>query len=131
MATDADAPHILLIEDEPNIAEAVRFVLSREGHRVSLCDSGDGAMARLEELAPDAVILDMMLPGMSGLEVLAVMRAQERWAALPVLMLTARGQARDREAAARAGATRFLAKPFGNGDLREEVRALLEGGAHV
>ncbi|MFB2531800.1 response regulator transcription factor [Paracoccus sp. p3-h83] len=121
----AEPGHILLIEDEPNIAEAVRFVLTRAGWQVSLHGRGDDAMAAITLARPDAVILDMMLPGASGLEVLAKLRAAEGLGSLPVLMLTARGQARDREAAARAGATAFLAKPFGNDDLRAAVAALM------
>ena len=88
---------------------------------------GADAMAKLRALRPDVVILDLMLPGRSGLEILAEMRADPDLAQTPVLMLTARGQERDREAAARAGATRFLAKPFANAEMRAKVRALLEG----
>ncbi len=121
-----DKRHVLLIEDEPNIAEAVRFVLTRDGWRVSLHARGDDALAAVKALRPDAVILDMMLPGASGLEVLAALRAQTGdLALLPVLMLTARGQARDREVAAQAGASAFLSKPFANDELRRAVAALL------
>lgn len=123
-----DHGHILLIEDEPNIAEAVRFVLTRAGWRVSLHGRGDDALAQIVALRPDAIILDMMLPGASGLEVLARLRGQGGdLAGLPVLMLTARGQPRDREAAGQAGASAFLAKPFANDDLRQAVAALLTG----
>lgn len=122
---------VLLIEDEPNIAEAVRFVLARDGLRVDLHGRGDDALARLAEIRPDAVILDIMLPGLSGLELLARLRGHPdpALAGLPVLMLTARGLARDRAAAQQAGATRFLAKPFSNDDLRHEVAQLLSGRA--
>lgn len=125
MATDDRAPRILLIEDEPNIAEAVRFVLGRDGCAVTIHPRGDDALEVILSVRPDAVILDMMLPGASGLEVLQALRSDPALAALPVMMLTARGQARDREAAERAGATRFLSKPFANDDLKREVRALI------
>ena len=70
-----------------------------------------------------------MLPGLSGLEILTRLRARAEWAGLPVLMLTARGQARDREAAEQAGATAFLAKPFANADLVAALEALAGAGA--
>lgn len=120
---------VLLIEDEENIAEAIRFILSRDGWQVSHLAEGRGAASRAAELMPDVVILDHMLPGASGLEILAELRARPATAHLPVLMLTAKGQPRDREAAERAGADRFLAKPFANADILAEVRALAKGEA--
>ena len=123
---------LLLIEDEVNIAEAIRFILTRDGWEVSLHADGADAMAQLRARRPDVLILDLMLPGRSGLEILAEMRADPALAEIPVLMLTARGQERDRDAAARAGATRFLAKPFANADLvaclREMAAAVRAGG---
>ena len=120
---------VLLVEDEENIAEAIRFILSRDGWQVVHLAEGLGAAARVAELMPDVVILDHMLPGASGLEILAELRARPATAHLPVLMLTAKGQPRDREAAERAGADRFLAKPFANADILAEVRALAAGAA--
>lgn len=116
--------HVLLIEDEPNIAEAIRFILSRDGWQVSVQNDGAQAVAALGQLAPDLVILDLMLPGLSGLEVLAAIRANPDTATLPVLMLTAKGQGRDREAAERAGVNRFMTKPFANADIVVAVREL-------
>jgi DNA-binding response OmpR family regulator len=121
--------NLLLIEDEANIAEAIRFILSRDGWDVRLHADGADAMAKLRALRPDVVILDLMLPGRSGLEILAEMRADPDLARTPVLMLTARGQERDREAAARAGATRFLAKPFANSDLVACLRDMAAGAS--
>ncbi|MGO4853375.1 response regulator transcription factor [Phaeovulum sp. W22_SRMD_FR3] len=117
--------HVLLIEDEPHIAEAIRFLLGRDGWGVRHLTEGADLVARLAEQPVDVVVLDLMLPGRSGLEILAELRADPATAALPVLMLTARGQARDREAAERAGATGFLAKPFANADLVATLNALL------
>ena len=114
--------HVLLIEDEPHIAEAIRFILSREGYRVSHVADGNSALAELRALAPDLVILDHMLPGMSGLDILVQLRADADFRAIPVMMLTARG--RDRDLAERAGADRFLSKPFSNADLLAEVRTM-------
>lgn len=121
----ASGRHVLVVEDEPHIAEAVRFLLMREGWAVSVHGNGSDAAQRIRALRPDMVILDMMLPGTSGLDVLAELRADLATAALPVLMLTARGLERDRAAAAAAGANRFLAKPFANSEMLAEVRALM------
>lgn len=117
--------HVLLIEDEPHIAEAIRFILTRAGWEVSLETSGAAALGRIADEGPDAVILDLMLPGRSGLEILTDLRAKPRFADLPVLMLTARGQGRDREAAERAGASAFLAKPFANSDVLACLEAIV------
>ena len=120
------APHVLLIEDEPNIAEAIRFLLTRDGLRVSLAAEGRAALALLQRDPPDMVILDHMLPGLSGLEILTAIRADASSRDLPVMMLTARG--RDREMAERAGADRFMTKPFSNAEILAEVRAMLSRG---
>ncbi len=119
--------HVLLIEDEPHIAEAIRFILTRAGWCVAHEPSGTRAIERITAAAPDAVILDLMLPGRSGLEILAELRGQPCFADLPVLMLSARGQGRDREAAARAGATEFLAKPFANADVLAALERIVGG----
>jgi DNA-binding response OmpR family regulator len=116
--------HVLLIEDEPHIAEAIRFILMRDGFQVSLCADGSGAEAEVRRLRPDALILDVMLPGRSGYEVLAALRADAATADLPVLMLTARGQTRDRAEAARIGVSRFMTKPFSNAEILASVREL-------
>lgn len=115
--------HVLLVEDEANIAEAIRFILTRDGWRVSHLSDGAEALARVRREPPDLVILDHMLPGMSGLEVLAALRADPDTRSLPVMVLTARG--RDREAAERAGADRFMSKPFSNSEILAEVRAMM------
>ncbi len=117
--------HVLLVEDEPNIAEAMRFILSRDGWRVSTHGDGTDAAAVIRAAAPDVVVLDVMLPGRSGFEILQELRAGESTRDLPVLMLTAKGQARDREMAERAGASRFLTKPFANTEIVAALRDLV------
>ncbi len=112
---------VLLIEDEPSIAEAVRFILAREGWRCEQWPEGSGALDRIRALSPRMVILDLMLPGRSGAEVLAELRADPGFATLPVLLLTARGTAN-----LPPGADRILPKPFANADLRAMVRELLD-----
>lgn len=117
--------HVLLIEDEPNIAEAIRFLLSREGCRVSTLHDGIGAAEAVRAERPDLVILDLMLPGCSGLDVVEAIRAHPETGATPVMMLTAKGQGRDREAAERAGVTLFMTKPFSNAEMLASVRSLV------
>lgn len=116
--------HVLLIEDEPNIAEAIRFILTRDGCTVSTLPEGSGAVEAVRAERPDIVILDLMLPGRSGLEIVECLRADPETQALPVLMLTAKGAGREREAAERAGVSRFMTKPFSNADMLASVRAL-------
>ena len=118
------AGRVVLIEDEANIAEAVRFLLSREGWQVDVHPDGSDALAVIEAAAPDLVILDLMLPGKSGLEVIQELRLVEGMQSLPVLMLTARGQLKDREMAEKAGVTRFMTKPFSNSEVLTAVRDL-------
>ena len=115
---------ILLIEDEENIAEAIRFILSRDGWVVQVIRDGAAAWAMVQQMRPDMVILDVMLPGRSGFEILAALRADAATASLPVLMLTAKGQGRDRAEAERIGASRFMSKPFSNTEILASVRAL-------
>ncbi len=117
--------HVMLIEDEPNIAEAISFILGRDGWRVSHVADGALALSALRGDVPQLVILDMMLPGMDGIDILKAIRADTGLAQLPVLMLTAKGLGRDREAAERAGADRFMAKPFSNGEIVAAARALV------
>ena len=116
--------HVLLVEDEINIAEAIRFLLTREGWQVDVHANGSDAVDKITETAPDLVILDLMLPGKSGLEIIKELRQQAAFADLPVLMLTARGAIKDREMAERAGVTRFMTKPFANSEVLTAVRDL-------
>ena len=116
---------VLIIEDEPNIIEAISFILSRDGWHVDSHSNGHDAVSVVRARAPDLVVLDVMLPGRSGYEILTDLRAQPETQDLPVLMLTARGQARDRELAERAGASRFMTKPFSNADVIDALNALV------
>ena len=116
---------VLLIEDEPHIIEALSFLLSREGLIVSAHSDGLDAATVAEREQPDLVILDVMLPGKSGFDILREIRAGSVTAALPVMMLTAKGQSRDRTEAEAAGANLFMTKPFSNAEIVENVKRLL------
>ncbi len=115
---------VLLIEDEPNITEAIRFLLTREGWLVETHAEGMDAVQVILAARPDLVILDVMLPGKSGMDVLRDLREHDDMQDLPVLMLTARGQSRDREMAEQAGVSRFMTKPFSNTEVLTAVRDL-------
>ncbi|SMR83280.1 Response regulator receiver domain-containing protein [Aliiroseovarius halocynthiae] len=118
---------VLVIEDEPNIAEAISFILSRDGWNVSTHASGTTAVQAVRDVQPDVLILDVMLPGKSGYDILQDLRSSDDTRALPVLMLTARGQKTDRELAERLGVSRFMTKPFSNTEMLSNLRELVGG----
>ncbi|WP_223422863.1 response regulator transcription factor [Tateyamaria pelophila] len=118
--------HVLLVEDEMNIIEAIRFLLSREGWRVDTHSDGATAVEIIRKLRPTLVVLDYMLPGKNGLDILLELRNDPDFVNLPVLMLTARGQLRDREQAEKAGVSRFMTKPFSNTEVVTAVRDLVQ-----
>ncbi|MCY4304665.1 MAG: response regulator [Aestuariivita sp.] len=117
---------VLLVEDEPNITEAIRFLLSREGWKVHTHVNGATAINEIERIKPDILVLDMMLPGRSGIDILRDLRDNSEMRNVPVLMLSARGQNRDRELAEAVGVDRFIAKPFSNKEILEAVQELAE-----
>ncbi len=117
---------ILLIEDEGNILEAIGFILSRAGWEVQGHGNGATALDAVARTRPDIVVLDVMLPGCSGLDILRALRLSPDTMALPVLMLTAKGQAKDRETALELGANAYLTKPFSNADLLATVARLAQ-----
>ncbi|WP_394178000.1 response regulator transcription factor [Yoonia maritima] len=117
---------VLLIEDEPNILEAISFILSRDGWTVHTHEDGETAMQKVVGFPPDMIILDVMLPGRSGFDILRDLRGTDTTKDIPVMMLTARGQEKDRELALRLGANHFMTKPFSNAEVRDHVRTLME-----
>ena len=116
---------VLLVEDELNITEAIRFLLTREGWDVATHSDGATALNAIRAEQPDLIVLDYMLPGRSGLEILTDLRSEAAFQDLPVLMLTAKGQQRDRELAEKAGVSRFMTKPFSNVEVVTAVRDLM------
>ena len=117
--------HVLLIEDEPHIAEAIRYILTRDGWAVTSLDEGGAALAAIRAEVPDVIVLDVRLPGRSGYEILEDLRADPALSGLPVLVLSA-NLPRDVPAAfpGRGGLSRFLAKPFANADVLAAVRQM-------
>lgn len=118
---------ILIVEDEPNILESLTFILSKAGFEVETLMDGIEALDRLRRQSFAALVLDIMLPGMNGLEVLKAIRDDRVLAKLPVIVLTAKGQASDRKSAETIGASAFVTKPFSNADLVHCVTRLAVG----
>lgn len=116
---------VLIIEDEPFIIEALSFLLEREGLDFHSYTDGEGCLDYIEKLKPDLLILDMMLPHVSGMEILENLRGSQLFQSLPVLMLTAKGQKKDRQAAEDAGVSLFMTKPFANDEFISNVQKLL------
>ena len=118
----SDAKKILVVEDEAHLAKGLQFNLEREGYVVSLVDNGESAIELLSEEAFDLMILDIMLPGMMGLDVLREVRRQ---GTTPVLMLSARGDRADITKGLTLGADDYVTKPFGLEELVLRIKAIL------
>ena len=122
-----NAPAILLVDDDRRLAASVRRALAYEGYRVSLAEDGPSALRSARESQPDLVILDVMMPGLDGIEVCRRLRAGSE--SLPIMMLTARDSIGDRVVGLDAGADDYLIKPFAYDELVARVRALLRRAA--
>lgn len=123
--TGAAKPLVLLVEDEAALAAMLRYNLERRGFRVEEAGDGQEALHRLAETAPDLVLLDWMLPGVSGLEVCRQIRRRPQTRDLPVIMLTARTEDQDAVRGLDTGADDFVTKPFNMDALLARMRALL------
>ena len=119
---------VLVVEDEPDIRELIDFNLQREGFEVVAVANGEDALRLLNEKPFQLVVLDWMLPGVSGLEIARSIRRQMSSQVLPILMVTARAQAADVVSGLEAGADDYVTKPFDSGVLMARVRALLRRG---
>lgn len=120
-----DRRRILVVEDEDNIATALEFLITREGYAHDRVASGAEALPRIRDTRPDLVLLDVMLPEVSGYEICEGIRTDPVLARTKVLMMTARGSALERRKGIELGADGFISKPFELKDLRAEVRRLL------
>lgn len=114
----------MIADDDPNIVLALRFLMEKEGYRVRVATDGEAALADVLAQQPDIVLLDAMMPRRNGFEVCAAIRADARLAATRVIMLTAKGLARERKLGLRAGADEYVTKPFSNQDVLQLVRRL-------
>lgn len=117
--------HVLVVEDEGDVADLLRYNLSRAGYTVKVAESGPAALQAVAEERPDAVILDLMLPGMSGYEICQRLRADPETTRLPVLMLTAKGEAAERIKGLELGADDYITKPFSPKELVLRLQAVM------
>ena len=122
---------ILIVEDDPPLAEVLRYNLEGEGFRTEHAADGREALLSLEEQAPDLVVLDWMLPELSGLDVCRAMRRKVELRSVPVIMLTARGEEYDRVRGLDSGADDYITKPFSPRELIARIRAVLRRAAAV
>ncbi len=116
---------ILVVEDEPAIQELISYNLEIAGHQVRRADSAEQAMAMVRAALPDMVVLDWMLPGMSGIDFARWLRADKRTQAVPLIMLTARAEEQDKLSGLETGADDYLTKPFSPRELVARVKAVL------
>jgi len=126
MSADENQPEVLVIDDEEQIRRLLRGALSAAGYRVREADDGRSGLAEVAYQRPDAIILDLGLPDGPGLEVLRRLR---EWNRVPVLILSVRGQEKEKIAALDAGANDYMTKPFGWGELLARLRVLLRHDA--
>lgn len=126
--SEATTPkRILVVEDEDNIAIALDYLMSREGYEQKRTATGAGAVELIREMRPDLVLLDVMLPEVSGYEICQNVRMDSSLSDVKILMMTARGSAMERRKGLAMGADGFISKPFELKALRAEVRRILAG----
>ncbi|MCA3457447.1 MAG: response regulator [Rhodobacter sp.] len=122
---------VLIVEDDDNIATALEYVISREGLDQDRVGNGADAVRRIRDLRPDLVLLDVMLPEVSGYEICRTVRQDKSLGDVKILMMTARGSTTERRKGLALGADGFILKPFELNELRNEVRRLLGAGAQT
>ncbi|MDJ0612406.1 MAG: phosphate regulon transcriptional regulator PhoB [Rhizobiaceae bacterium] len=118
-------PSVMVVEDESALSELLKYNLEAEGYNVEVVDRGDDAEIRLREEVPDLLLLDWMLPGLSGIELCRRLRLRNETEALPVIMLTARSEESERIRGLSTGADDFVVKPFSVPELMARVKAML------
>ena len=118
-------PYILVVEDEDALSALLQYNLDKEGYRVTIASDGEEALVVIDEQMPDLVVLDWMLPKVSGVEVCRRLRARPETRNLPIIMLTARGEESDRIRGLDTGADDYVVKPFSMSELAARIRAVL------
>ncbi len=121
---------ILLIEDEPDIAEVLEYNLQKEGFDVEVARRGDAGLEAIRREAPDLVLLDLMLPGIDGLELTRMLKRDAATSGLPIVMLTARGEELDRIVGLELGADDYISKPFSPREVILRIKAVLRRFQH-
>jgi two-component system phosphate regulon response regulator PhoB len=118
-------PYVLVVEDEDALSTLLHYNLEKEGYRVSLAADGEEALTQIDEQLPDLIVLDWMLPKVSGIEVCRRLRGRAETRNVPIIMLTARGEETDRIRGLDTGADDYIVKPFSMIELTARIRAVL------
>jgi len=127
----AEKKRILVVDDEIYIVHILEFSLTMEGYEVVTASCGEDALRKSKERRPDLVVLDVMMPGMDGLEVCRRLRAEEETKDVPILMLSAKGREMDRDAGLENGADDYILKPFSPRRLLDRIRSLFDRDDHI
>ncbi len=127
MSPGASGKRIVVAEDEPSIVVSLEFLLTQAAYEVHIATDGDEALRTLYRVRPHLVLLDLMLPGVDGFDICRRLRADPQLAATRVVVLTAKGRAREIEKGLALGADAYVTKPFGTRELMATVRALIGG----
>jgi DNA-binding response OmpR family regulator len=118
-------PQVLIVEDEPHIVLSLEFLLQRAGYDTVVAPDGEEALAQMRQRRPDVVLLDIMLPKLSGYEVCQAIKAAPELRSIPIVMLSARGQEVEVVKGLELGAAAYVTKPFGNVEILEAIRGVL------
>lgn len=118
-------PKVLIVEDEPHIVLSLEFLLQREGYETTAAADGEEGLALVRSVRPDVVLLDIMMPRRNGYDVCRAIKADPELRGIPVIMLSAKAQEVEVLKGLELGATAYIAKPFGNAEVLEAIRAAL------
>ncbi len=116
---------VLVVDDEPNIVLSLEFLMTQAGYEVRVARDGNEALESVVEKTPDLILLDLMIPGRDGYDVCQTLRRSEEWAAIPIIMLTAKGREVEKEKGLALGANEYVTKPFSTTELTQRVKELL------
>ena len=116
---------IFIIEDEQAIIELVKYNLEKEGYRVSYSNKGDSGISEIKQIEPDLILLDWMLPDISGIEVCKILKKDKKLSSIPIIMLTAKGEEEDKIRGLDSGADDYMTKPFSHLELKARINAIL------
>ena len=129
MAQEAPHSRVLVVDDEPDLVRILEFGLKAAGYAVDTASDGQEGLKKAREIKPDIILLDLMLPKLDGYKVCRLLKFDERYKHIPIMILSARTQEGDQALAHEMGANRFLTKPYEFAEILEHIRALLKESA--
>lgn len=128
-SSDASSKSVLIVDDEPSIVAPLKFLMEQQSHRVRVVSSGEAVIPAMEEEMPALVLLDVMLPNVTGYELCERIRDREEWAAVKIIMLTVKSRDADVEKGRSLGADAYITKPFAIQDVIDTAKRLLSSPA--